>query len=126
MVSTGNAIRILFHTDTSTVEGGFKIQAEAYDGVDSTFPTMPTFPSIPTHSPNSSNWPTWPPGTGNGTLPTIPTMPTIPTVPTMGPNSSTPNKVNCEVTMQIVVHNAAQVVVQMRKLTNGVVEIVNG
>ena len=28
--------------------------------------------------------------------------------------------------MQIVVHNAAQVVVQMRKLTNGVVEIVNG
>ena len=28
--------------------------------------------------------------------------------------------------MQIVVHNAAQVVVQMRKLTNGAVEIVNG
>ena len=28
--------------------------------------------------------------------------------------------------MQIVVHNVAQVVVQMRKLTNGVVEIVNG
>ena len=28
--------------------------------------------------------------------------------------------------MHIVVHNAAQVVVQMRKLTNGVVEIVNG
>ena len=31
-VSTGNTIRLLFHTDTSTVEGGFKIQAEAYDG----------------------------------------------------------------------------------------------
>ena len=32
MVSTGNAVRILFHSDSSTVEGGFKIQAEAYDG----------------------------------------------------------------------------------------------
>merc|ERR1719216_472243 len=46
--------------------------------------------SIPTMPPgNSSTFPPFPPGTGNGTLPTIPT------VPTMGPNSSTPNKVNC-------------------------------